>query len=237
MKSLSLIAIEVQRGLRMRLRDVSHITQRMVFLRLYEILLEANQALDMSVPGKSQDAGYPFCYFAGSQVQDLLAQNIFWQGEFCSLRDALAARLPDINSWLSPDILEVSMDDFLGWKPHTLAVQELVDDVKQRVLEVIDAVHAAEKLKSMDSVSSLIRMLVPGFKNQILTGSYRHSLLYRYHDGRYEPVVYEYQGAAKDIKWFHHAFIHGLWLVGACGGRIEFESAKETQISGVFHSL
>lgn len=216
----------------MRVNDVSHITQRMVFLRVYEILVEANQSVldkrDLPELGQKNwqhyDAGYPFCYFTGEVLDDLLQQPIVWHEQHLSMELALRQEQPDLDHWLTDDVRALLINDFFAWQPHTLRVQQLVDDVKERVLDVVDAIHSAERIQQMVEGPRLLHVLLPDKrKRKIMTGGLSHSLSYRVKGQGFEPVVHD---AAEQIspKWHMHALIHGMWLVGQEGGHVRLDA-------------
>lgn len=221
----------------MRVNDVSHITQRMVFLRVYEILVEANQSVldrrDLPVLDKEKtwnhyDAGYPFCYFTGEVLDDLLRQPIIWREQHLIMEEALRQEQPDLDLWLTDSVRELMINDFFSWHPHTLRVQELVDDVKQRVLDVVDAIHGAERIQQMVKGPRMLQIFLPNKqKRRIVTGGLAHSLSYRVKGQAFEPVVHD---ASADItpKWHMHALIHGMWLVGQEGGHVRLDSEDDT---------
>jgi len=224
----------------MSVEEVSRISKRMIFLKIYEVLAEANQSVVLE-DGEIIDTGYPFCYFTGSVLFDLLAQKVFWQGQGITLLQALTVQLPDIDQWLSSSIQNMDIDDFFNWQPHTLKVQELVDDVKQRVLEVMDAVHAAERLQSLSMKPQRIELVIPGLQHQMITAGVNHSTAFRSHNNRYIPIITS-ASINRHPQWQAHALIHGLWLVTACGGYLKvdtkaYKADLESRQSHILHDL
>lgn len=221
----------------MRVCDVSQITQRMVFLRMYEILLEANQSVvdrrDMPLVDNSRgakewshcDAGYPFCYFTGEVLADLLEQPIIWREQHITIDQALRLQQPDLDLWLTDDVRDICINDFFAWQPHTLRVQELVDDVKQRVLDVVDAIHGAERIQQMSGTSMLEVVLQNKSQRKIVTGGVVHSLRYRANDQGFEPVLHD-SLTGVTAKWKLHALIHGMWLAGQEAGEVRLDAQE-----------
>ncbi len=223
----------------MRLNEVSQITQRMVFLRVYEVLVEANQSVldrrdyvkDLASSGLTQsyecyNAGYPFCYFTGEVLNDLLQQPIIWREQHLILEDAVKQLQPDLNEWLTDSVRHMSIVEFFSWQPHTLKVQELVDDVKQRVLDVVDAIHSAEKLQALPDVPQILHILPNRLKaRHIVTGGIRHSLSYRLAHPSFQPVVHD--AKAVNAKWYMHALIHGMWLITQYDGHIKIDTQEK----------
>jgi len=220
----------------MPVSDVSHITQRMIFLRIFEVLFEAQQSIidrrdlaalpfihDAVCAGDEYDAGYPFCYFTGTVLDDLLCQPIVWQGQHLTLETALHQLQPDLEQWLSTSVRQIDINELFAWQPHTLQTQELVDDVKQRVLDVVDAIHSVEKIQHLNQTRLLRIDLGPGQVRRIKTGPVTHCLTYHMKSNRLEPLMYD---AAHTInaKWQMHALIHGMWLCGQRNGHIRLDS-------------
>ena len=213
----------------------------MIFLRLYEILVEANQSIldrrDVQVGTELSwdcfDAGYPFCYFTGETLNDLLRQPIIWRQQHLVLERALWQLQPDLERWLTSDVRDILVNDFFGWMPHTRRVQELVDDVKQRVLDVVDAIHSAEKLQRVVQSSKLLRICLPDSAvKKITTGGLTHSLTYRLRGEAFEPVLRD-AGEEPSRKWYMHALIHGMWLAGQEGGHVYVDAEKGSRVKSI----
>ncbi len=235
--------MSLERGLCMRIEEVSQITQRMVFLRIYEVLVESNQSIldrrdykpenEVLQPVEwnnkdwiQYDAGYPFCYFTGEVLNDLLRQPVIWNEQHLILEDAVAQLQPDLESWLTDDVRQVKINDFFNWQPHTLRVQELVDDVKQRVLDVVDAIHSAEKIQMFSESPHMMHVVLGKDKaKHLITGGVTHSLSYRMIGSMFKPVLHDAVGLSQ--KWYMHALIHGLWLITQQEGHIRLDTVEK----------
>jgi len=216
------------------------INQRMVFLRIYEILFEAQQSLadrqqfeQMQLAGdpgltlvSKWSAAYPFCYFTGAVLGDLLAQPIIWRDQHLSVRQALDQLQPDIEQWLGSELFEYPIDHFFTWQPHTLRVQELVDDVKQRVLEVVDAIHSLDHVHQL-AMQSVVRVEFTDGCRQLCTAGIRHSVSFCYNGQTLAPIVHSAQSTIQQ-RWYMHAAIHTFWRMAKLGGEIRIPNPQIT---------